>query len=97
MGLVMSSVQAVTFDRGSIGRVLILPDSRHIVVDLIFGYVDQATGQFVAVRGRSVEIKGADFDSLAQRLTTGKSLYEEIKTAIWEKLIEMGVVSGTIE
>jgi hypothetical protein len=97
MGLVLSSVQTITFDRGSISRVLILPDLHRIEVDLIFGYVDQATGQFVAARGRSVEITGEAFDSLAQRLTTGKSFYEEIKTAIWEKLIEMGVVSGMVE
>jgi hypothetical protein len=95
MGLTLSDT--VSVNKASITRVEIMPDGKLIIVHLVLGFVDPATNNFVAVTGRMVEITGAFFDSLAQRLTTGKSFYEEIKTAIWEKLIEMGVVSGTIE
>jgi len=95
MALKFSESKAL--DTGDIVLVEIIPDARLIRVHLQFGYVDANSGRFVSLAMQTIKITGADFDSLAQRLTTGKSLYEEIKTAIWEKLIEMGVVSGTVE
>jgi hypothetical protein len=95
MALKFSESKAI--DTGDIALVEIIPDARFIRVHLRFGYVDANSGRFVSLAMQTIEIRNADFDSLAQRLTTGKSFYEEIKTAIWEKLIEMGVVSGTIE
>jgi hypothetical protein len=95
MALKFSESKAL--DTGDIVLVEIIPDARLVRVHLRFGYVDVNSGRFVSLAMQTIEIKGANFDSLAQKLTTGKSFYEEIKTAIWEKLIEMGVVSGTME
>jgi len=59
------------------------------------GYMDGAT--FKPVRTKTEKLTGAALDAKMAELTTGGSIYGEVKTAIWELLVGAGHVgAGTI-
>lgn len=93
MGLELG--QAVSYNEGQIQRVEIDLVGNRIYVQVAYGYRD-GSGNFVRVTGAGYEIEGSDFDELSRQLTNGGSFYDEIKNAIWNKLIAMGKVSGTV-
>lgn len=93
MGLNLTS--SISVNEGQILRVEIDLVSKRIYVVVGFGYRD-SQGNFVRVSGAGYEIQGNDFTELANRNTSGGTFYNEIKNAIWNKLISLGFVQGTI-
>ena len=70
-------------------------EAQTIVVSLDHGYMDGEN--FVRLKRSRERIEGDDFIELATGIPDGvKSRYEDVKDALYAKLIAMGVIAGTV-
>lgn len=66
-----------------------------IGIDIVKGY--EVNGIFTEIKRDRVRLSGDDFTSLANTLPdNNKNLYENIKTIAYNKLIEKGLIVGTV-
>ena len=64
-------------------------------IDIVKGY--EVGGILTEIKRDRVRLSGEDFTSLATTITDStKNLYENIKTIVYNKLIDKGIVIGTV-
>lgn len=82
----------------NVRQLLIDLSSKRIVVEVIYGEVKGNTfTRRTDFPAKKYVIEGDDFDAIAaQRAPANKSLYDVIKSAVWNTLISKGWESGTI-
>jgi len=94
MALLLEKQEVIT--EVSIVGVMIEVDAKRVVVSLSFGVRDE-TGNFISKRGQVVEIGGDDFNQLVSTVPTpGVTIYEAIKSVLWNYLIGKGIVRGKV-
>lgn len=64
-------------------------------IDIVKGY--EVNGALTELKRERVRLSGDDFTSLAATIPDNtKNLYENIKTIVYNKLIEKGIINGTV-
>lgn len=86
---VKSSITTVKIER------IVIDVAGEIVIDIAKGYTAGST--FNRLSGKSVILQDADFTELAAiHPDNTKTLYDNLKTVVYNKLIAKGEISGTI-
>ena len=64
-------------------------------IDIVKGYT--VSNIFTELKRERIRLEGQDFIALAETMPDEtKNLYENIKTIVYNKLIEKGLISGTV-
>ena len=66
-----------------------------ILIGLEKGYLD-ANNEYHRLASKRTRLEGQDFLIMAQAITTGSSLYNEIKSSLYSILQAKGEVAGTV-
>jgi len=91
----VQNVSSVDITTIKIVRIDIDVDGETIVAEYAKGYMDGET--FVKLKRGRASIAGNDFLTLASSLADGnKSMYDNIKDAVYTQLIAQGEFAGTI-
>ncbi len=69
--------------------------NRSILIGLEKGYLD-ANNEYHRLASKRTRLEGQDFLIMAQAITTGSSLYNEIKSSLYSILQAKGEVAGTV-